>query len=158
MGRALRRELARHPAAAEAADRAGRVMAPAFRGLVVALIAVPRTRRTGITAGAAAVAAAGVARVLRDRIGRPRPGVRTEGGFPSRHAAAATAIARATGRDHPFAGAVLLGAAAVGMVGRVQTRDHDPADLAAGAATGWIVAAVVTRAAGHVLPARPETR
>lgn len=133
-------------------------MAPAFRGLVVALIAWPRTRRTGITAGAAAVAAAGIARVLRDRIGRRRPGTRAEAGFPSRHAAAATAIARAVARDHPVGGAVLVAGAAAGMVGRVETRDHDPADLAAGAATGWIVAAVVTRVARRLLSPRPDSR
>jgi membrane-associated phospholipid phosphatase len=105
--------------------------------MVVALLILRRgRRRTGLHALASGVAAAMAARALRDRVGRPRPGDRPDGGFPSRHAAAAAAIARAASRREPRLGRALAAAAALGLAGRVATAEHDPADIAAGAALG----------------------
>ena len=108
----------------------------------------PRTRAAGLRALVAGVAAALLARAARDRIGRRRPGARAEGGFPSRHAAAAAAIAHAVART-PGSGAAgaLLGVAAVaGVTGRVASAEHEPADIAAGALLGVAVAEVTARA------------
>ena len=128
--------VARTPGGPRAARIAASGLSPGFRVLVAAMIAGRSTRRLGVEAGAAGVGAALAARLLRDRLGRPRPGSRPEGGFPSRHAAAATAIGRAVARRHRGAGAVVLGAALVGMAARVATAEHDPADIVAGAALG----------------------
>ncbi len=123
------------------ADRALReassLLAPGFVAVVAGLLI--RRRRTGVEALVGGVAAAAVARVTRDAIGRPRPGQRAEGGFPSRHAAAAVAIANATARRHRGLGAVLTLTAAAGLLGRVVDEHHDPADIVAGAAMGWSV-------------------
>jgi len=135
-GAVLRSTVARAPGGSRAARIAASALSPGFRVLVAAMIAVPSTRRAGLQAGAAGVGAAVAARLLRDRLGRPRPGSRQDGGFPSRHAAAATAIGRAIARRHPAAGALVLCAALVGMAGRVATAEHDPADILAGAALG----------------------
>jgi membrane-associated phospholipid phosphatase len=137
-GAAVRAMVARVPGAPRAARIAASGLSPAFRLLVAAMIAGRSTRRLGLEAGAAGVGAALTARLLRDRLGRPRPGSRREGGFPSRHAAAATAIGRAVGRRHAGAGAALLGAAAVGMAARVATAEHEPADIVAGVALGVV--------------------
>lgn len=157
-GEALRRALAARPAAARAAASASRGMSPAFRALVAALVLAPRTRPAGLRALASAVAASLVAGALRRRIGRRRPGARTEGGLPSKHAAASAAIAASVGRTHPAAGAALWPVVAVGLAGRVQTRDHDPADLVAGVAAGWAVARAVGAFARIALPERRGTR
>lgn len=149
-GRAIRRAGRRVPAASGAARSVARTMSPAFRGVVAAMVVVPATRRAGLAALGAGVAAGVTARLLRDRLGRRRPGARTEGGLPSRHAAAATAIARTVSRRRPAIGAVLWAAAAVGLVGRVLTADHDPADIAAGVAVGL----AAERAARIVIPER----
>ena len=135
-GTALRSMVARTPGGPRAARIAASGLSPGFRVLVAAMIAGRSTRRLGVEAGAAAVVAAVAARLLRDRLGRPRPGSRPEGGFPSRHAAAAMAIGRAVARRQPGAGAVVLGAALVGMAARVATAEHDPADVVAGAGLG----------------------
>lgn len=111
-------------------------MSPAFRIAVAALILRPSSRRTGIEALAAGVAAALVARALRDRLGRPRPGTRPEGGFPSRHAAASAAIAGTVARRDRRVGGALALAAGVGGAARVATAEHEPGDIAAGIALG----------------------
>jgi membrane-associated phospholipid phosphatase len=135
-GAALRTIVARAPGGARGARMAASGLSPGFRLLVAAMIAAPSSRRLGLEAGAAGVGAAVAARLLRDPLGRPRPGSRPGGGFPSRHAAAATAIGRAVARRHRAAGAVVLAAALVGMAARVATAEHDPADIVAGAALG----------------------
>lgn len=111
-------------------------MSPAFRIAVAALILRPSSRRAGIEALAAGVGAALAARALRDRLGRPRPGERTEGGFPSRHAAASAAIAGAVARRDRRLGGALALAAGLGGVARVATAEHEPGDIAAGVALG----------------------
>jgi undecaprenyl-diphosphatase len=123
-----------------------RTLSPAFRALVAVMVLVPRTRATGTRAGIAAVAAALLARGLRDSIGRRRPGDRAEGGFPSRHAAAAVAIAHTAGRRDPRLGAALGAVALAGLVGRVACAEHEPGDILAGAALGVAVGEAVTRA------------
>jgi membrane-associated phospholipid phosphatase len=135
-GAALRTIVGRAPGGARGARMAASALSPGFRLLVAAMIAAPSSRRLGLEAGAAGVGAALAARLLRDGLGRPRPGSRPDGGFPSRHAAAATAIGRAVARRHRVAGAAVLTAAAVGMAARVATAEHDPADIVAGAALG----------------------
>ncbi len=157
-GRAVREVLARHPTLARTAAGASTTMSPAFRVLVGVLIARRRTRRAGLHALASSVAAALTARELRDRIGRPRPGPRTEGGLPSRHAAAAVAIAKAVQRHHPLLGGALWPLVALGLVGRVQTGNHDPADVAAGAITGIAVDGVLARIGRPLLSPRRHTR
>jgi membrane-associated phospholipid phosphatase len=135
------------------AERTARVIAaslsPAFRALVAVLLLRPETRRTGVGALAAGVLAATAARLVRDRLGRPRPGERRDAGFPSRHAAAAVAIAGAVGRERPAAGRALSLAAAVGLAARVVSGAHEPADVAAGAALGWATTRIVERVVGR---------
>ncbi len=123
---------------ARAAALAARSLAPVFRLAVTGMVALPATRRPGAEALASGVLAAAAARLLRDRLGRPRPGCRPEGGFPSRHAAAAVAIARAAARADRRLGAGLGVLAGVGLVGRVLVGEHEPADIGAGAALGWL--------------------
>lgn len=135
----MRRAAGSAPALHRAADGAARALSPAFRAGVAVLIVVPRTRRTGLEALVAGVAAGMSARVLRDAIGRRRPGRRADGGFPSRHGAAAAAIARAVHRRNPPLGVVMAVAACAGLAGRVATAQHEPADIAAGAALGLAV-------------------
>lgn len=135
-GAAVRATVARAPGGPRAARIAASGLSPGFRLLVAAMIAGRSSRRVGLEAGAAGVGAALAALLLRDLLGRPRPGSRQDGGFPSRHSAAAAAIGRAVARRHPSAGAVVLCAAAVGMAARVATAEHDPADILAGAALG----------------------
>lgn len=144
LGRAVRARVS--PAARGRATVAAHALSPAFRALVALMVVMPRTRGTGLRAGAAAVAAALIARALRDRIGRARPGERPDGGFPSRHAAAAAAIAHAAGRRDRRLGAALGVAALAGLSGRVICAEHEPGDILAGAALGVAVAEVVTRA------------
>lgn len=150
LGAAVRRVARRTPGAESAASRTAVAMSPAFRVVVALLISSRRTRRTGLRALAAAVAAAMTARVLRDALGRPRPGPREEGGFPSRHAAASVAIAATVARDLPRAGTALAAAAGVGGLARVAHGDHEPADIAAGAVLGLLTGAVVARVAATV--------
>lgn len=147
-GAAVRARLAAIPGSAPPARAAASALGPAFRILVAAMIVRPSTRRAGLRMGAAGVLAGLAARALRDRLGRARPGRRGEGGFPSRHAAAATAIARAAGRGDRRLGAALAGAAALGLAGRVAVAEHDPADIVAGAALGLAAEAAVAALAG----------
>ncbi len=148
LGRTVREWLAAVPGGPRAATIASDALAPVFTAVVVGLLARPAGRRAGLQAGIGAVAAAGLARVLRDGIGRPRPGDRADGGFPSRHAAASVAIARAVCRNRPRVGRVLGPAAMLGLAGRVATGEHDPGDILAGAALGWYVDAIVARLGG----------
>ena len=92
-GTSLRRAVAALPGGRRAARLAAGALSPAFRVTVAVMIVRTPSRRAGLEALAASVGAATVARLLRDRLARRRPGPRAEGAFPSRHAAAATAIA-----------------------------------------------------------------
>jgi membrane-associated phospholipid phosphatase len=147
-GHAFRAEVARRSGGPAAARAAAGALSPTFRGMVLFLLLAPRTRPTGLRALGAGVGAGLAARALRDRLGRPRPGRRSEGGLPSRHAASAVAIVRAVGRGRPALGGVLLVAAVLGLAGRVASGEHDPGDIVAGAALGWGVDAVLERLAG----------
>lgn len=140
LGGAIRRAVAESARGPSIAGAFAGAVGPGFR-LVVALLIARRSRRAcGLRALAAGAAAATLARVLRDRLGRSRPGARPEGGFPSRHAAAATAIAASVVRREPGLGRLLVVAAAIGGIARVATADHEPADIAAGVALGLLVA------------------
>lgn len=152
LGAAVRRAAARPPGGTWAARLAAHALSPGFRAVVAAMIARRATRPAGVRALAAGVAAAMTARALRDRVGRTRPGARTEGGFPSRHAAAAAAIAGTVARRHARLGRALAVCAAVGLAGRVAVAEHEPADIAAGAGLGIAVAAVLARAPGDRVP------
>lgn len=120
-------------------------MSPVFRIVVGALVVAPATRTTGLRALAAGAGASLAARALRDRLGRPRPGERADGGFPSRHAAAAVAIATAAGRRDPRIRAVLAGAAFTGLFARIVDAEHEPADIVVGAALGLATTRLLER-------------
>ncbi len=145
LGAAIRHGAGRLPGAPALAGRLAGGMSPAFRVTVGALMLHPATRPAGVRALAAGAGASLAARVLRDRLGRRRPGARADGGLPSRHAAAAVAIARAVARRDRRIGVLLGGAACAGLVARVVVAEHDPADIAAGAALGAVTAAVLER-------------
>jgi membrane-associated phospholipid phosphatase len=145
LGRAIRARARAHAPADAWAAVAARALSPAFRVLVAVMVVMPGTRGAGVRMGAAGVLAALVARALRDRIDRRRPGARADGGFPSRHAAAAVAIAYAAGRRDARFGAALGTAALAGLSGRVICAEHEPADILAGAALGVAAAEAVTR-------------
>ncbi len=147
LGAEVRRATGAVPGAPAAASVLARTMSPAFRVAVAAMIVAPATRRAGVRALAAGAVASLVARALRDHLGRPRPGARPDGGFPSRHAAAAGGIAMAASRAHPAIGAGLAAAGAAGLAARVATAEHEPADIAAGLALGVAVAAALERLA-----------
>jgi membrane-associated phospholipid phosphatase len=144
-GAALRDAVAALPGGRRVAGAAADALSPGFRVLVAVMIVRAPSRRTGLEALAAGVGAATAARLLRDRLGRRRPGPRGDGGFPSRHAAAASAIAAAAGRRDPSLGRALAVAAAVGLAGRVASAEHDPADIAAGVALGLATARALER-------------
>ena len=143
---ALARERVRAlPGGPEVARVVADATAPAFHLLVGALIVLPGSRTTGLRALAAGGAAATIARVARESIDRPRPGDRADGGFPSRHASTATAIALVVARDRPLIGVLALITAAAGLAARVASADHEPLDIAAGAGLGAAVARVMRR-------------
>jgi undecaprenyl-diphosphatase len=144
LGRAVRALVATLPGGRSGAVVIARVMSPAFRLAVAVMILRRRTRGTGLRCLGAGVAAGVAARILRDRLGRPRPGERGDGGLPSRHAAASAAIARTAADGAPRAGRALAAAAVVGMAARVAAAEHDPADIAAGAALGLASARAVS--------------
>jgi membrane-associated phospholipid phosphatase len=148
LGRAVRRAVATLPNGPSSARVIARVMSPAFRVAVAVMILRRPTRPTGLRCLGAGVAAGMAARVLRDRLGRPRPGGRPDGGLPSRHAAASAAIARTAAAGAPRVGRAMAVGAAVGMAARVAAAEHDPADIAAGAALGLASARVVAMLAG----------
>jgi membrane-associated phospholipid phosphatase len=143
IGAAVRRAVARAPGGPPAAAAVASALSPAFRAAVAAMLLRAGHRRAGADALAAGVVAATAARLLRDRLSRPRPGDRPGGGFPSRHGAAAVAIARAAWRREPRLGRALAGAAAVGLAARVAAAEHDPADVLAGAAVGLVAEQLV---------------
>src|SRR5262245_469676 len=136
-GARVRAAVAARPGAPAGARALAEALAPSFRALVALLLLAPGRRRTGLEALAAAALASTIARVLRDRLARRRPGARPEGGFPSRHAAAAVAIACAVRGDEAGAGRAVGAAAAAGLAARVATGEHEPADIVCGAALGW---------------------
>lgn len=150
MGSAVRRSVASVPGGPGVASGLAATMSPAFRVAVGLLIASPSRRGTGVRALITAVSAATAARLLRDRLGRRRPGPRAEGGFPSRHAAAAAAIATTAVSGGAAIGGVLAGAAVIGGIARVAAGEHEPGDILAGAALGVLTAAAL----GRLLPAR----
>lgn len=145
-GAAIRRRVDRSAALHRAAPFVARAMSPSFRALVAVLVATRGTRKVGLTSLAASVAAALIAKALRDHLGRTRPGTRAEAGFPSRHSAASVAIAVAVASQHRRAGQALGGVAILGMAARVAAAEHELADVIVGAALGWAVAASVARA------------
>jgi membrane-associated phospholipid phosphatase len=147
LGQLVRERVAAVPRLDRAARDVSVALAPAFTGLVFALLV--HRRRAGIEAAAGALGAATAARTLRDAIGRPRPGSRDGGGFPSRHAAAAVAITQAIRRRHPVLGGAVGLAAAAGLVARIVDGQHDPADIIAGAALG-VTCDRLVRSAGRV--------
>ena len=144
-GAGLRAAVAAVPGGRPAAALAAAALSPGFRLTVAAMIWRPPSRRAGLEALAAGVGAAATARLLRDRLARRRPGPRAEGGFPSRHAAAATAIARASARHDRRLGRVLAAAAVVGLAARVASAEHEPADIAAGALLGLAASRALER-------------
>lgn len=149
-GARVREAVAARPGGPAGARGVAGVLAPGFRALVALLLLLPGRRRVGLEALAASGLASAAALLLRDRLGRRRPGPRLEGGFPSRHAAAAAAIARAVGRDERPVGRALLAVAAVGLAARVASGDHEPADIACGVALGWCADRLVERVSAEV--------
>jgi membrane-associated phospholipid phosphatase len=143
LGDAVRRTVAAVPHGPPAASAIAAIMSPGFRVAVAVLIARRGRRGTGIRALGSGVAAAVAARLLRDRLGRSRPGARREGGFPSRHAAAAAAIAATVGRGDPGLGRILGAAAVLGGLARIADAEHEPADIAAGTALGLAIASAL---------------
>lgn len=139
LGAAVRSSVAAVPRGPRAASAIAGTMSPGFRVAVALLIATRGRRGTGLRALGAGVGAALAARVLRDRLGRRRPGPRIEGGFPSRHAAAAAAIAATVARDDPPLGRMLGAAAVIGGLARIADAEHEPADIAVGTALGLAV-------------------
>ncbi len=136
----------RVPAGPQAASAIASGMSPGFRIAVGLLVAGRARRASGLRALAAGVGAALAARWLRDRLGRRRPGPRREGGFPSRHAAAATAIAATVAPREAGIGRLLWSGVVLGGIARVATAEHEPADILAGGATGLVVAWTLERA------------
>lgn len=135
-GDGIRATISGVPGGRDWARLAADAMAPAFQGLALALVVIPGSRMLGLRAVAAGAIAGALAKVARDAIDRPRPGSRTEGGFPSRHAASSAAIAVVVARERPLVGAAAHAAAALGMAARVAAADHDPLDIVAGAGLG----------------------
>lgn len=145
LGERLRGHVGARRRLAEIFGLAADVMSPAYRVLVLTLILWRPTRNRGLRALAAAVLAALIARRVRDGIRRPRPGTRPEGGLPSRHAAASVAIAAVLSERRSGLGLPLALITAIGLLGRVTTGDHDPADVIVGAVLGGMVARVIMR-------------
>lgn len=145
LGQRVRDAVSALPGGVAVSRIASESLAPAFEAMVAVLLVRSSVRRAGLEALVAGAGASLAARFARDAIARPRPGPRAEGGFPSRHAAAAVAIACAVARRHPTLRPVLVGAAAAGLCGRVAIGHHDPGDVVAGAALGWTVERLVAR-------------
>lgn len=147
LGAAVRAAAARTRWGPPAARALASAMSPAFRLVVAGMILRPASRQAGLRALAAGAGASLIARAARDRLGRPRPGRRADGGFPSRHAAAATAIALVACQADRRLGAALAAGAAAGLAARVAAAEHEPADIAAGVALGAASAACLERLA-----------
>jgi len=149
LGEALRRAVGRVPGGVRAGRMVSGAMEPAFQALVAAMLVRPDARPAGVRALVGGAAASTLARVVRDAVGRPRPGDRRDAGFPSRHAAAAVAIARAAGRRHRSLRPWLACASIVGLAARVAAAEHDPADIAAGALIGLSVDGLLDHVLGR---------
>lgn len=101
----------------------------------------------------AAVVAGGVTSVLKDTTGRTRPDDSDDDSFPSAHASAASSFAVLTSRNldaidmSPVSRKVLkysaTTVAAATAWARVESRDHYPTDVLAGAALGHFLTAVI---------------
>lgn len=145
LGARLRDRLAGRSRIARALALAADAMSPLYRFVVLVLILWRPTRARGVRALVAAVSAALIARRMRDAIARPRPGLRAEGGLPSRHAAAAVAITGIVAQRRRGLGLPMAVITAFGLMGRISSGDHEPADVVAGAVLGGLVARVVGR-------------
>jgi len=143
LGTRLRERVADRSRLARTLALAADVMSPLYRLVVLVLILWRPTRVRGLRALVAAVAAALIAKRMRDGIARQRPGLRTDGGLPSRHAAAAVAIAGIVAQRRRALGLPMAAITAVGLMGRISSGDHDPVDIIAGAVLGGVVARVV---------------
>ncbi len=133
------------PGGHEGARLAADSLAPAFHALALGLVLLPGSRVLGVRAAVAGMVAGVVAGAAREAIGRPRPGVRAEGGFPSRHAASAAAIALVVTRERPVLGTVAQILAITGLAARVASADHEPLDVVAGVGLGAAVARIMRR-------------
>jgi len=145
LGARLRGRLGGRGCLARTLALAADAMSPLYRFAVLVLILWRPTRVRGVRALVAAVVAALIAKRIREGVARPRPGVRVEGGLPSRHAAAAVAIAGVIAERRRGLALPVAVITAVGLAGRITTGDHDPADVVAGAVLGGVVASVVAR-------------
>ena len=167
LGAALRSRARRTPALVRGADLTASGMSTVFRaGVALAIVARP-TRGAGVQAAVAAEIAARIAGVARTRLGRRRPNPSADAGFPSRHAAAAAAIAAIAAAHDRRVGALAATSAAVGLTARVLAGRHEPADIVAGVLLGLSAAAIVRRSAAVLLgaarpagprPTRPPAR
>lgn len=144
-GRMVRARVDALPGGHETARLAADTMAPAFQLLALGLMLMPGSRLVGLRAAIAGAVAGFLARVARDAIGRPRPGDRDEGGFPSRHAASSAAITVVVMRERPVIGAAAAVMGATGLVARVASADHEPLDIVAGAGLGTAVGRLMRR-------------
>ena len=160
LGARLRDRLARRSRAARALAIGGDALSPLYRVVVVVLILWRPTRARGVRALVSAVCAAVIAKRMREAIARPRPGLRAGGGLPSRHAAAAVAVTGIIAQRRRGLGLPTAAITAIGLVGRVSSGDHEPADILAGAVLGGLVASVVGRLgrAGSVDPPEDSGR
>lgn len=101
----------------------------------------------------AALAAGGITSVLKDNTGRTRPDDSDDRSMPSAHASAASSFAVLTSRNldaidmSPVSRKVLKYSAetvaAATAWARVESRDHYPTDVLAGAALGYFITAVI---------------
>lgn len=154
IGRSVRALSSTHPPLDECFSVASNAMSPAYRIAVALLIVWRPTRRRGIEALIAAGLATLLSTQLRDAIDRPRPGERHEGGLPSRHAAAAVAIATVCGARSRGRTGLLGLITSVGLLGRVTTGNHDPADIVSGAILGGVIARIVIALSRIATPRR----
>jgi membrane-associated phospholipid phosphatase len=143
LGASLREQVSTRQRVHTTFGLAADVMSPAYRFVVLLLIVWRPTRAQGLRALIAAALAALIAKRIRDELARPRPGARSDGGLPSRHAAAAVAIATVLADHRPRLGLPMAMVTAFGLMGRISTGDHDPADVLAGALLGAVIGRVV---------------
>ncbi len=154
LGRSVRALSATHPPFDECFSVASNVMSPSYRIVVALLILWRPTRARGIEALIAAVLSTVISTQLRNAIDRPRPGIRHDAGLPSRHAAAAVAIATVLSSRSRGRTGVLGLITTIGLIGRVTTGNHDPADIVCGAVLGGAVARIVTAVGRIATPSR----
>ncbi len=156
LGARLRDRLAGRSRVGRALAIAADAMSPLYRFVVLVLILWRPTRVRGVRALVAAVSAALIAKRMREAIARPRPGQRAEGGLPSRHAAAAVAITGIVAQRRRGLGLPMAAITAFGLMGRISSGDHEPADVVAGAVVGGLVARVVGRVGRSRSADQPE--